>query len=279
MIENLFSQPLFLFGSILALLATGTMAGLLAGLLGVGGGIVIVPVLFLLLPVLGVHDSVLMHVAIGTSLATIIPASIMSARAHHSRGGIDIDLIKSWGPSIFVGVIIGGYIGSIVNGDVLTLIFAVVAILVAINMAFRKDDMTITDALPMGGIRYAIAFIIGSFSVVMGIGGGTLSVPILTALNYPIKRAVGTASAIGLIIAIPGTLSFILSGIGQANLPPGNVGYSNIYAFALIVPATMYMAPIGAKLAHSINSDKLRKLFALFLFLTSMRMFYSYIAG
>jgi uncharacterized membrane protein YfcA len=277
MIEELLTQPLFLFGSILALLATGVVAGLLAGLLGVGGGIVIVPVLFLLLPLLGVDASVLMHVAIGTSLATIIPTSIMSARAHHSRDGIDLYLIKSWGPSIFVGVIVGGYIGSIVKGEILTLIFAIVAILVAINMVFRKEGMTISDALPMGKIRYVIAFIIGSFSVIMGIGGGTLSVPILTALNYPIKRAVGTASAIGLIIAIPGTLSFILSGIGQANLPPGNVGYSNLYAFALIVPATMYMAPVGAKLAHSINSDSLRKVFAIFLFLTSMRMFYSYL--
>jgi uncharacterized membrane protein YfcA len=279
MIEDLLSQPVFLFSSILVLLATGIIAGLLAGLLGVGGGIVIVPILFLLLPFLGVDASVLMHVAIGTSLATIIPTSIISARAHHSRGGIDLDLIKSWGPSIFWGVIVGGYIGSIVKGDVLILIFAVVSILVAINMAFRKEGMTISDTLPMGKIRYVIAFIIGSFSVIMGIGGGTLAVPILTVLNYPIKRAVGTASAIGLIIAIPGTVTFILSGIGQADLPPGNIGYINFYAFALIVPATIFMAPIGVKLAHSINSDSLRKIFSLFLFLTSMRMFYSYISG
>jgi len=275
MLDTLLAAPGFYALFAIALLSTGAIAGVLAGLLGVGGGIVIVPVLFLLFPLLGVHDSVLMHLAVGTSLATIIPTAIISARAHHKRGGVDFALLKSWGPAIFVGVLIGGYFGSSVKGETLTLIFAVVAILVAINMIFRKEGVILADALPTGIAHHAIALVIGMFSVVMGIGGGTLGVPILTLFNYPIRRAVGTAAAIGLIIALPGSASFILSGLGNPDLPAGSLGYANMIGFALIVPATMMMAPVGAKIAHTINPTNLRKAFAFFLMLTSLRMFYS----
>lgn len=279
MLETILADPLFYLSFAGALLITGAIAGVLAGLLGVGGGIVIVPVLFLLFPFLGVEDSVLMHLAVGTSLATIIPTSIISARSHHKRGGVDFALLKSWGPAIFVGVIVGASFGAFAKGEVLTLIFATVAILVAINMAFRKEGMILAEALPTGIARHAMALVVGMFSVVMGIGGGTLSVPILTAFNYPIRRAVGTASAIGLIIALPGSISFILSGLGHPDLPPGSLGYANMVGFALIVPATMAMAPVGVKLAHTINPANLRKAFAFFLLLTSMRMFYSVFFG
>jgi len=279
MLETILADPLFYLSFAGALLVTGAIAGVLAGLLGVGGGIVIVPVLFLLFPLLGVEDSVLMHLAVGTSLATIIPTSIISARSHHKRGGVDFALLKSWGPPIFVGVIVGASFGAVAKGEVLTLIFAAVAILVAVNMAFRKEGMTLAKALPTGIARHAMALVVGMFSVVMGIGGGTLSVPILTAFNYPIRRAVGTASAIGLIIALPGSISFILSGLGHPDLPPGSLGYANLVGFALIVPATMVMAPVGVKLAHTINPTNLRKAFAFFLLLTSMRMFYSVFFG
>jgi len=279
MFETIFADPFFYLSFAAALLATGAIAGVLAGLLGVGGGIVIVPVLFLLFPFVGVESGVLMHLAVGTSLATIIPTSIMSARAHHKRGGVDFALLKSWGPAIFVGVIIGASFGAVAKGEVLTLIFAAVAILVAVNMAFRKEGMILADALPAGIARHALALVVGMFSVVMGIGGGTLSVPILTAFNYPIRRAVGTASAIGLIIALPGSISFILSGLGHPDLPPGSLGYANLAGFALIVPATMLMAPVGVRLAHTINPANLRKAFAFFLLLTSLRMFYSVIFG
>lgn len=279
MLEPLFSHSLFYVGFAAALLATGAAAGMLAGLLGIGGGIVIVPVLFLIFPILGVADSVRMHLAVGTSLATIIPTSIMSARAHYKRGGVDIGLLKSWGPAIFVGVIIGGYFGAMVKGNTLTLIFATIAILVAANMAILKNGMILSKTLPKGGVRVLLGTIIGAFSVVMGIGGGTLSVPILTACNYPVRRAVGTAAAIGFIIALPGSISFILSGLGNPNLPPGSLGYTNVLGFILIVPATMLMAPVGARLAHTINPATLRKAFAFFLLLISMRMFYSVFTG
>ena len=279
MLESFLADPVFILGFIAALLFTGACAGVLAGLLGVGGGIVIVPVLFNLFPLLGIHDSVLMHLAVGTSLATIIPTSIMSARAHYKKGGVDVDLLKRWGPAILVGVLVGGYLGGNAKGAVLTLIFAVVAILVSANMLLRKEGTRIADSLPGGVLSMVLGFIIGGFSVVMGIGGGTLSVPILTSFNFPIRRAVGTASAIGLIIAVPGTVSFILSGLGNPELPAGSFGYMSILGFCSIVPATMTMAPVGAKIAHSIDPKKLRMAFAFFLFLTSMRMFYSVFTG
>ncbi len=275
-LSDLLNGPLLdLLPFALALLATGAVAGLLAGLLGVGGGIVIVPVLFNLLPFLGVNESVLMHVAVGTSLATIIPTSIISARAHHKRGGLDMDLLKSLGPVIFIGVLIGTIFGGNARGEVLTGIFAVVALLVAANMAFRREGMILAECLPTGPLRWLMGIVIGGFSVMMGIGGGTLSVPILTAFNVPIRRAVGTASAIGLVIGLPGAIGFILAGLGEPNLPPGNLGYANLIGVALIIPMTMLTAPLGAKIAHTINPGMLRKAFAFFLLLTALKMGYS----
>jgi len=266
------TELLILMGA--ALLSTGIVAGILAGLLGVGGGIVIVPVLYHLLSYIGVAEEVRMHVAVGTSLATIILTSISSARAHYKKGAVDTDLLKSWGIVIFLGVLGGTWMASIVNATILTGIFAVLALLVAANMAFRPEGVHISDKLPKSPIKEVLALFIGWFSAMMGIGGGTFSVPILTLFNYPIRKAVGTASAIGLIIAIPGTTGFLLAGLEATNLPPGNFGYVNILGFLIIVPMTIVFAPVGAHIAHSINTGMLKKAFALFLFLTSLRMFY-----
>ena len=258
-----------------ALLATGAVAGVLAGLLGVGGGIVIVPILYNLLPFLGVQESALMHVAIGTSLATIIPTSIVSARAHFKRGSLDLGLIKSWWPAVGAGALIGAWFGSGADARVLTGIFGVVAVLVSINMATRKDGTFIRDGLPGGIVKHLIGFVLGGVSVTMGIGGGTLGVPTLSAFNFPIRRAVGTASLLGLVIAIPGTIAFIASGIGHPDLPPLSIGYANMIGFAMIVPTTMLMAPVGAKIANTINARALRIAFAVFLAITAARMLYA----
>ena len=258
-----------------AMLATGAVAGTIAGLLGVGGGIVIVPVLFHLFTGLGIDEAVRMHVAVGTSLATIIPTSISSARAHHRRGSVDAALLKSWGVPILIGVVAGAALSGLAEGPVLTAVFAVVALAVAANMAFRPDGWTLRDTLPAAPARQAIAFLIGGFSTMMGIGGGTLSVPVLTACSVPIRQAVGTAAAIGLIIAVPGTIGFLVAGLGVPERPPGSVGYVNLVGFALIVPATILAAPFGARIAHAIPTGLLRKAFALFLFATALRMIYS----
>ena len=254
------------------MLCTGAVSGVLAGLLGVGGGIVIVPVLFILFDFLNVPGEVSMHLAVATSLATIIPTSISSARAHHKRGSIDLDLFKSWAPVIFIGALIGGVLSNFLASSNLTLIFGTIALLVAINMGLNKK-IVIAESLPKGPVtRGLVPAFIGGFSALMGIGGGTLSVPILSAFSFPIHRAVGTASAFGLVIAIPAVLGFVWSGWDADLRPPLSLGYVNVPAAILIFSVSVFTAPLGAKLAHSLNPANLKKAFALFLFITSVRM-------
>ncbi|MGE4280402.1 MAG: sulfite exporter TauE/SafE family protein [Magnetospirillum sp.] len=257
------------------LLAAGAAGGLAAGLLGVGGGIVIVPVLFHLFTTMGLDEAVRMHVAVGTSLATIIATSVSSTRSHWRKGAVDVDLLKQWGPFILVGVILGTSIAGYVRGPALTGVFAVVASFVALHMAFGKKDWHIAESLPKNPIKALIGMFVGGFSAMMGIGGGTLSVPILSLFRFPIHRAVGTAAAIGFIIAIPGAIGFVLTGWGVDGRPPFSLGYINLLGVALILPTSIFMAPIGAKLAHSLNTQALRRAFAVFLALTAARMFYS----
>lgn len=262
-------QALFLLG---ILIATGAVAGVVSGLLGVGGGIVIVPVLFLVFLALDISEAVRMHVAVGTSLATIIFTGFISARSHWKRGSVDTALLKSWGPWIALGVILGTVVGGNVSGTVLTLVFALIAALVAINMAFKPADNIAPKPMPKTPLKQILSMIIGMISVMMGIGGGTLAVPILSFFTYPIRLAVGTAAAIGLIIAIPGTIGYALFGLGVDDLPPFSLGYVNIAGLIAIIPTSMLTAPLGVRIAHSIPQLALRWCFAAFLAVTSIRM-------
>jgi len=265
------ASHMFMLASLL--LAAGAVAGVTAGLLGVGGGIVLVPVLWNLFTGLGVDESIRMHIAVGTSLATIIATSFSSVRAHHRRGAVDFALLRSWGPWIFAGVIAGTALAGYVKGPVLTLIFASVALVVAIYMGFGRPDWRLADHVPEGAPKALIASVIGTVSAMMGIGGGTLGVPILSLCGYPIHRAVGTAAAIGFIIGIPGAVGFMISGWGVPNLPPLSLGYVNLLGFALIFPTSTLLAPYGARLAHGLNTRQLKRVFAVFLGFTALRMF------
>lgn len=267
----------WLIGLALALLATGLVAGTLAGLLGVGGGIVIVPVLYHLFTLLGIDESVRMHVAVGTSLATIIPTSIMSSRAHRKKGSLDMALIKKLMPSVIVGVVLGSIASGYLSGAVLTVVFATVALLVALNMAFKKDGFSVGNGLPGPVGTAALGGSIGGISTLMGIGGGTLSVPILNALKVPMHTAVGTGAMLGMVISFPGALAFLYNGMDVPLRPPLSLGYVNLLGMALIVPATMMTTGFGAKLAHSIDARRLRQVFAAFLALTSLRMLSSFL--
>jgi uncharacterized membrane protein YfcA len=258
-----------------AVLGASVVAGLLAGLLGVGGGIVIVPVLFQLLSFMDVPLEIRMHVAVATSLLAIIPTAISSARSHHRKTGLDFTLLKNWGPFLFAGALTGGALSYALKGQVLTAIFAVMTLLIACNMALRPEGHKVRDRLPGSIASRVIAFFIGGFSAVMGIGGGTLAVPVLSACAYPIRKAVANAAFFGVLIAIPGVCGFIISGLEVAGRPFGSLGYANLVCFALIVPVTMFTAPIGAKIAHTIAPSALKKAFAVFLFLTSARMWIS----
>ena len=272
-LSGIFGGEIWLLIGILALAGCGS--GFLAGMLGVGGGIVVVPALFHVLAALDVPLDLRMHVAVGTSLGSIVPTSIISLRAHNKRGAVDWVLLRQWAPWVAVGVILGSIIASDVRGATLTLIFAIMSLLVASYLAIGRADFHITDKLPGTPFRQAICLFIGGVSAMMGIGGGSLSVPAMTLCSYPIRRAVGTASAIGLIIAVPGTITFMVTGFGEAGLPLASVGYVNLVAVAALVPSSLIFAPIGAKVAHTIPQIVLRRCFAGFLLLTSLRMFYS----
>lgn len=257
---------------ILALLCTGLVAGVLAGLLGVGGGIVIVPVLYLVFQSLGIDPATAMLVATGTSLMTIIPTSISSARAHHKRGNVDMVLLKRWLPSMLVGVLIGSWIATRVNGLVLTGIFGTIAILVALNMLFRASAPPLYDELPGNLIQRTLGGAIGFFSVMMGIGGGTLGVPTMTAFNLAAHRAVGTAALFGLVIALPGTLMMLFASTTPPSAPEGTFGLVNLPGFLVIVPMTTMMAPVGVLLGSKLDGSSLKKIFAVFLILVGSRM-------
>jgi uncharacterized membrane protein YfcA len=264
-----------LAGLIAGLLVTGLAAGVLAGLLGVGGGIVIVPVLYNVLAILDVPEEVRMHVAVGTSLATIAPTAVASARAHARRGAVDASLVRTWAPYIGGGAIIGVVGANLVDGRSLSLVFGFVALLVAADLVRPRTvqgDATSSRqplAQPWAGL---VAMVIGFFSAMMGIGGGTLTVPILSYLKFPIHRAIGTSAVFGLIIALPAGLGYVIGGWGKPGLPPGNAGYVNLIGFALIAMVTFISAPWGSRLAHALSGPILRWAFALFLAATALRM-------
>ncbi|MFT0891860.1 sulfite exporter TauE/SafE family protein [Pseudochelatococcus sp. G4_1912] len=259
---------------VIAIAFAGLLGGLLAGLLGVGGGIIIVPVLYQVFTTVGIAETLRMKIAVATSLATIIATSAVSVKSHYDRGAVDTRLLKSWSGPIFVGVIAGAIIGGHVDGRVLSFVFATVALLVALQMTFTNRGAKIWDDFPNLAFRWGSGAFVGLISALMGIGGGSLSVPILSAVGYDIRKAVGTAAAIGFIIAIPGTITYVLSGIGVQGLPPFSLGYLNWLGALVLVPLTMLTAPLGARLAHSIPRRMLQTCFAVFLAITSARMFY-----
>lgn len=261
----------------LALALSGLVAGFVAGLLGVGGGIVVVPVLFHVFTALGIDEGVRMHLAVGTSLATIVPTSLRSTLAHRARNAVDGVLLQSWAPYVFAGVVVGGLLASTMGGRWLTLVFAAVALLVAGHFAFGREDWHSWLRPPRGLMRVAFAGGIGFISTLMGIGGGTLSVPLLMLFNVPIHRAVGTAAGIGLVISVPASLGFMAAGWGTAHRPPLSLGYVSLIGFALMAPLMVFAAPWGASLAHRLSRRALECTFALFLILTSLRMFASFL--
>lgn len=259
-----------------AIAAAGVVAGLIAGLLGVGGGIILVPALFYLFTLMDIDPSVRMHLAVGTSLSTIIATALSSSRAHYRNHSIDLSLLKSWAPSLLIGSILGIIAFSKIKSSQLTLIFAIITFFVALYMLLKpKQGTEDQHHFPTGFLRTIYGLVVSCLSSIMGIGGGTLSVPLLTFYKFPIRKAVGTAAAIGLIIAIPGTVGAFISGTGVEGRPPFSIGYVNILAFLLLIPITGYMAPIGAKLAHSIKPIYLHYLFSVFLIFNSINMFYS----
>ncbi len=256
------------------LMVAGAGAGLIAGLFGVGGGIIIVPVLFFIFKMINITPDIAIHAAVGTSLATIIPTSISSLRAHIKRKAVDHTIIRQWGPDVVIGAAIGSLIANMLSGAALSLTFGVFAIFIAALMGLAPPALRVAKEPPKGVAQKILAASIGFISAVVGVGGGSMSVPSMVLCNVPIHRAIGTAAAIGLFISLPGTFVFLFANPGGA-VPPYSFGLINLPALAVLAPVTMLTAPQGAKLAHKLPAPKLRRIFSIFLFLIAIRMIVS----
>lgn len=256
----------------LSLAVAGAIAGVIAGLLGVGGGIIIVPVMLEFLAFASVAPEAQMHIAVGTSLATIVATSISSTRSHHKRGGVDWALWRLFGPSVAVGVLIGTAIASHSPGKVLALTFAVVALAAAGYMTFFPGGPQQGDIKPPKLVVSVCGAFVGAISTMIGIGGGTLTVPTFVLFGTPIQRAIGTSAAVGLIIAVIGCAGFIYTGYGRSDLPPFSLGYVNLTGLAAIIPTTVLMAPVGAWLAHKLPPLLVKRFFAAFLVVAAVRL-------
>lgn len=264
---------------VLGMLATGVVSGIAAGLLGIGGGAVIVPALSTALALMGFDGDVVQHVAVGTSLAIIIPTGIMSARSHHKRGALDMEVFKLWAPFIVAGTFIGGLMAGWYSGDVLRVVFAVMAFLIAANIVFSFQTKLMGHLHSSKPTHRIAAVIVGYLSSLMGIGGGSLTVPTLVAFGQSMHKAVGTSAAIGVAIALSGTLGFLISGWGVADLPPLSLGYINILALVLVGAMAAVCAPAGAALAHRLDQKTLKYVFAAFLVAVGLNMLWKVLAG
>lgn len=258
------------WGPLLALL--GAVSGFLAGLLGIGGGIVLVPGLYFMFAALGFAPDHLMHVAVGTSLAVIIPTGLSSVRAHARRGSVRMDLIKSIGIGIVAGVLIGTLIADSISGQSLKMVFAFALAALAVIMLVDPRRTTVWNDVPGQPWRTVAGAVIGCLSTLMGIGGATVSVPFMTMGRVDMRQAVGTASALGLVISIPAMMGFILIGWSAPDRPPFSLGFVNMLAAIMIIPLAVAFAPLGARVAHAIPVDMLRRVFAVFLIIVAARM-------
>jgi uncharacterized membrane protein YfcA len=254
-----------------ALAVAGAVTGVLAGLFGVGGGAITVPILHEVFLILGIAPDVAMPLAVGTSLAIIIPTSLQSARGHHARGAVDTALVRAWALPVLLGVSAGVWIARFAPPQVFQAVFVAVASVNAIKLFFGRDSWRVAPEMPQGPLLRVYGLIVGLASALMGIGGGAISNLILTLHGRPIRNAVATSAAVGVIVSIPGAVGFVWAGWGRAGLPPLSLGFVSLMAFAVIVPTTLMTTPIGVRLAHTLPKRRLEIAFATFLTLVSAR--------
>lgn len=257
-----------------ALLGAGLVAGFAAGIFGIGGGFVVVPALYLVLPLLGGDKAEYAHVAIGTSAATIIATSIRSLRSHARRGAVDFDILKSWAPWLILGDAVGVMLAGRFDGHVLLMVFAIGVALMSLNFLVPKvGDRVVSQDMPGGALRFGIAGGLGTFSSLLGIGGGTIAIMVMTLCGRSIHRAIATASGIGTLIAIPSAIGFAIIGFGKAGLPWGSLGYINIPATIAIASMSILTAPYGVAAAHSLPAAMLKRIFGIYLIVIAFVMF------
>jgi len=254
----------------LALIGAG--AGVLAGLLGIGGGIVLVPAFFYAFQTLGYGGDQLMQLCLATSLATIIVTSLRSVLSHHKKGAVDWEILRGWGPGIAAGAIVGVLAASALRSDTLQGLFGVLALVIGLYMGLGRSEWRLGEAMPRGLRRMLLSPTVGFLSVLMGIGGGSFGVPLMSLYNIPIHRAVATAAGFGVIIAIPSVIGFLFLPIDPELRPPLTVGAVNLVAFGVVIAMTLVTAPLGVRLAHAMDPKPLKRVFAVFLVAVAVNM-------
>jgi uncharacterized membrane protein YfcA len=262
---------------ILTLLAVGGVGGFLSGLLGVGGGIIFVPALYFTLVNFAPEAGHVMRVAIGTSTALILATGASSSFWHHKKGAVDFAILKRWSPTIVVGVAIGTCFASTVNGHSLKQIFAFLMLLISVYMALSKEPHADAPARHVSAsIQRIFAAFVGMIAALLGVGGSILNIPFMTyMMGMPMRKAVGTSSALALVISLPAMAGYIFSGLHAQQLPPYSLGYVNWMALIVILPVSMLLSPVGVHVSHKLPRNTLRRIFAVVLIIVSARMFMS----
>ena len=273
MIEAFGLNQIIFFLIIMAI--TAVVAGFFAGFFGIGGGIITVPCLFYIFGAIGIDKSFVMHLAVGTSFAIIVPTAIMSVFTHYKHKAVDFGVLKTYGIFVVIGVVIGSFFAASMETKSLVLFFSIIIYLLAINLIFLKDKTKIKLKFNLFQ-RTVLGFIVGFVSSLMGIGGAIMNVPILKFVGYSINKAIGSAASIGFLIAVFGCLGFLISGIFIKTNIPLSVGFINIPAFLIFIPITILMAKAGATAVHKIKREIIAKLFGLFLIIIASRFLYDY---
>lgn len=257
------------------LLAAGIAMGVLAGMLGIGGGGILVPILFEVFAALDIDPAVRMHLCVGTSLAVIMPTSLRSFYAHRARGAVEMEVVKSMFAPVVAGVVLGVLVARFSDEDILKGIWAGSATAMSLKLFLGRESWRLGDSIPGNPLRALYALFIGAISTLMSIGGGVFITMMMTLYGRSIHQAVATSSGFGPMIAIPGTIGFIWAGWGAAGLPPGSLGYVNVLGAAVILCASVLAAPLGVRLAHGVSRRKLELAFAVFLAVIAARFFWT----
>ena len=262
---------------ILLMVLTAIPVGFVAGLFGIGGGLITVPFLYYIFGSLGIDQTYLMHLAVGTSFAIIIPTSTVSVLTHHKFKSVDFEIVKSYGVFVISGVVLGSVLAASLKTKSLVLFFSIVIFFLGIYLLLLEEKKKSVAIKIKLHFKVILGFIVGFISAPMGIGGAVMNVPILKFFGYSINKAIGSAAAIGFLIALFGAISFLITGhYLEINLPL-SVGFINIPAFLIFIPITTFMARIGARTVHKIDKNKISKFFGIFLLIVATKFLFEYI--
>lgn len=258
----------------LGYLLLGLFVGLFAGMLGIGGGTMLVPLMVFMFSVQQFPDDRILHLALGTSLATIVFTSLSSIRAHHKRGAVRWDVFRNAALGLVVGTMFGAFIADRLNTRYLAVVFVTFVVYSAIQLVLDKKPKAARQLPGRVGMAGGSG-VVGIISSLVGAGGGVVTIPLMVMCNVPMRNAVGTSAALGLPIALAGAMGYIVTGLAQEQMPPLSLGYVYVPALIGIVTGTFVTVPIGAKLAHSMPVSRLKKIFALILFMLAAQMLWS----